>query len=63
VQSNFEAVDQSLQNLHEVKVPKEITSESVIRPAVPAEAPEFVKNVLGKMISGKATACRSAPCP
>ncbi|OGO34205.1 MAG: pyruvate:ferredoxin (flavodoxin) oxidoreductase [Chloroflexi bacterium RBG_16_54_18] len=53
VQSNFEAVDQSLQNLHEVKVPKEITSESVIRPAVPAEAPDFVKNVLGKMISGE----------
>ncbi len=40
---NFEAVDQTLANLHEVKVPAKATSKLTRRPAVPAEAPEFVR--------------------
>ena len=51
VQKNFAAVDQSLANLHEVKVPAKATSKTTRRPAVPAAAPDFVKNVLGPMIS------------
>ena len=47
VQRNFEAVDQTLANLHEVQVPAEVTSKLTRRPSVPEEAPEFVKNVLG----------------
>lgn len=52
VQRNFEAVDQTLENLYEVKVPSQVTSEITRRPPVPKESPEFVQEVLGKMIAG-----------
>src|SRR5271167_1382046 len=52
VRKNFAAVDASLENLHEVKVPNSITSKFELRPAVPANAPEFVRNVEALMISG-----------
>ena len=51
VRKNFEAVDQSVANLHQVSYPTEITSTHGRRPAVPAEAPKFVKEVLGEMIN------------
>jgi pyruvate-ferredoxin/flavodoxin oxidoreductase len=51
VQKNFEAVDQTLENLFEVKVPSQVTSSLQRRPPVPDEAPEFVKKVLGPMIA------------
>jgi len=50
VRKNYEAVDQTLVNLHEVKVPAKVTSKVTRRQAVPNEAPEFVRNVLGKII-------------
>jgi pyruvate-ferredoxin/flavodoxin oxidoreductase len=50
VKKNFEAVDGTLVNLHEVKVPAEITSKITRRLPVPNEAPEFVRNVLGEII-------------
>ncbi len=51
VKANFEAVDQSLSHLFEVKVPDKVTS-TISRPEpVPAEAPEFVKKTLGKIIA------------
>jgi pyruvate-ferredoxin/flavodoxin oxidoreductase len=53
VQSNFQAVDATLENLHEVKAPAQVTSTFSRRPAVPAQAPEFVRDVLGKMILGE----------
>jgi pyruvate-ferredoxin/flavodoxin oxidoreductase len=51
VLKNFEAVDQSLANLHEVKLPEKVTSKFTRRQGVPDEAPDFVKNTLGKIIS------------
>jgi pyruvate-ferredoxin/flavodoxin oxidoreductase len=50
VQKNFAAVDQTLANLHEVKVSAKVSSKVTRRAPVPAEAPDFVKNVLGPMI-------------
>ncbi len=50
VQKNFEAVDQTLANLYEVTVPAQVTSVVNRLPAVPDQAPEFVKNVLGRII-------------
>ncbi|MGZ9234404.1 MAG: pyruvate:ferredoxin (flavodoxin) oxidoreductase [Anaerolineales bacterium] len=50
VKKNFEAVDATIANLHEVKVPAEITSKTTRRLSVPSEAPEFVRNVLGEII-------------
>ncbi len=51
VQRNFQAVDQTLENLFEVKVPAQVTSSQTRRPPVPAEAPQFVQDVLGKIIN------------
>ncbi len=53
VQKNFEAVDSTLANLYEIPVPDKATSEIRMKPPVPDEAPDFVKNVLGKMIMGE----------
>jgi pyruvate-ferredoxin/flavodoxin oxidoreductase len=52
VQKNFEAVDQTLANLFEVKVPSAVTSTIEMPPAVSEKAPDFIKNVLGKIIAG-----------
>ena len=50
INKNFEAVDQTIANLHEVKVPGTVTSTITRRPHVPEKAPAFVKDVLGKII-------------
>jgi pyruvate-ferredoxin/flavodoxin oxidoreductase len=51
VKKNFDAVDSTLANLYEVKVPAGITSKTTRRLPVPQEAPEFVRNVLGQIIA------------
>ncbi|MDW8326698.1 MAG: pyruvate:ferredoxin (flavodoxin) oxidoreductase [Anaerolineales bacterium] len=53
VRKNFEAVDKTLENLHEVAVPAQVTSTIELRPAVPANAPEFVQKVTARMIAGR----------
>lgn len=53
VQRNFAAVDKTLENLHKVQQPKEVTSTEGIHPPVPDEAPQFVREVLGPIIAGK----------
>ncbi len=53
VQKNFEAVDQTLANLYKLDVPAQATSDIRMKPPVPENAPDFVKNVLGKMIMGE----------
>jgi pyruvate-ferredoxin/flavodoxin oxidoreductase len=50
VKKNWAAVDQTLAHLYEIPVPDKATSTVEMRPAVPEEAPEFVKEVLGPMI-------------
>lgn len=52
VQMNLRAVDRTLENLYEVKVPGNIDSQVSLRPPVPDTAPAFVREVLGKMIAG-----------
>jgi pyruvate-ferredoxin/flavodoxin oxidoreductase len=52
VERNFAAVDATLEHLHEVKVPAEVTSLFELRPAVPAHAPEFVQKVTAPMMAG-----------
>jgi pyruvate-ferredoxin/flavodoxin oxidoreductase len=51
VQRNFEAVDHTLMNLFEVKVPEKVSSDFIRRDSVSNGAPEFVKNVLGPMLA------------
>ncbi len=52
VQMNLRAVDQTLEYLYEVKVPSAVTSTIQQEPPVPANAPDFVRNVLGTIIAG-----------
>ncbi len=51
VQKNYEAVDSTLANLFEVEVLAKATSKTTRRAPVPEAAPEFVRSVLGTMIS------------
>ncbi len=52
VNMNLGAVDNTLENLHQVAIPGKSTAEFDLHPPVPAESPEFVRNVLGKIIAG-----------
>jgi pyruvate-ferredoxin/flavodoxin oxidoreductase len=52
VEKNFAAVDQTLANLFEVKVPDQSSSLFDLQPPVPTQAPEFVRGVLGPIIQG-----------
>jgi pyruvate-ferredoxin/flavodoxin oxidoreductase len=53
VQMNNAAVDRALQGIVEVPVPKKVTSAKKMQPAVPGDAPEFVRQVTAKIISGQ----------
>jgi pyruvate-ferredoxin/flavodoxin oxidoreductase len=53
VQKNFAAVDQALDNLHEVPVAQQASSGFDIQPPVPSQAPEFVRNVTSRIIAGQ----------
>ncbi len=52
VQRNFAAVDQSLEHLHEVKVPDVVTATITRPPIVSDDAPDFVKRVTAAMLAG-----------
>ncbi|MHC4471286.1 MAG: pyruvate:ferredoxin (flavodoxin) oxidoreductase [Planctomycetota bacterium] len=53
VKKNFEAVDQTLANLHEVRVPAQATSDVEMPPTVSPEAPEFVRDFTAEIIAGR----------
>ncbi len=53
VQKNFEAIDQTLDNLYEVSIPASVTSNFSMPPIVPDLAPDFVKKVTAVMLAGK----------
>ncbi len=50
VHKNFEAVDNTLANLFEVKVPAQVTSAFGRRKAMADEAPDYVREVLGEIM-------------
>ncbi|MBK7258807.1 MAG: pyruvate:ferredoxin (flavodoxin) oxidoreductase [Ignavibacteriae bacterium] len=52
VQQNYQAVDATIANLHEVKVPATASSTIVMPPVVPNTAPEFIKSVTAQIIAG-----------
>ncbi|HRN25940.1 MAG: pyruvate:ferredoxin (flavodoxin) oxidoreductase [Ignavibacteriaceae bacterium] len=53
VQMNFDAVDQTVANLFEVTVPKNVTSKLQLQPPVSGNAPDFVLDVTAKIIAGE----------
>ncbi len=52
VNMNIEAIDKALAAIEEVSVPTEITSQTHMIAAVPADVPQFIKEVTGTIISG-----------
>jgi pyruvate-ferredoxin/flavodoxin oxidoreductase len=52
VKKNFAAVDHTLEHLHELKYEGLPISDFDLKPPVPEQAPEYVKETLGKMIAG-----------
>jgi pyruvate-ferredoxin/flavodoxin oxidoreductase len=63
VQKNFAAVDQALAHLHEVKVPAKVTATFDMLPAVAPQAPQFVRSVLGTIITGNGDALPVSAMP
>lgn len=53
VAMNIKAVDNTLDNLHEIKVPQTSSSKFEIHSPVSEKAPEFVKDVIGEIIAGR----------
>jgi pyruvate-ferredoxin/flavodoxin oxidoreductase len=53
VAKNFQAVDQTVANLHEVQVPGQATGKLSRPPAVSPQAPEFVRNFTARIIRGE----------
>jgi pyruvate-ferredoxin/flavodoxin oxidoreductase len=64
VAKNLAVVDRTLAELHEVPLPTTGNgSHAHIRPPVPAEAPAFVRDVLGPMIAGRGDAVPVSALP
>ncbi|MEK7434981.1 MAG: pyruvate:ferredoxin (flavodoxin) oxidoreductase [Cyanobacteriota bacterium] len=53
VRRNILAVEKTLENLFEVVIPTESNSEIKLQDYISNTAPDFVKNVLGKILEGK----------
>jgi pyruvate-ferredoxin/flavodoxin oxidoreductase len=53
LEANFRVIDASLEHLHQVETGSEVASVVELRAPVPADAPEFVQCVTGKMIAGQ----------
>ncbi len=62
VAKNIDAVDASLANLYPVPLGTEITGHAIPDP-LPAHAPEFVRNVLGKIVSGNGNNVKVSEMP
>lgn len=56
VQMNLKAVDNTLEHLHQVEIPDQVNGGIDMRPPVPDAAPDFVREVLGKVIAGEGDA-------
>ena len=52
IDMNHHAIDDTLDCLHEITIPETISSQLEMTPPVPADAPDFVQQVTGKIISG-----------
>jgi pyruvate-ferredoxin/flavodoxin oxidoreductase len=63
VAKNIEAIDLALDHVHEVKYPALAESAFRMKSPVPANAPAFVKNVIGEMIAARGEALPVSALP
>ena len=52
VKMNYRAVDLALDNMHKCELPAKADSPLQMRPPVPEDSPEFVRNVIGTILVG-----------
>ncbi len=52
VKMNYAAVDASIENMHELKVPAQVSGANGMPDVVASSAPDFVKNFTAKIIAG-----------
>ena len=50
VKQNYAAVDSALENMYKIEIPELVSSDIPMAPPVPEAAPEYVREVLGKII-------------
>ena len=64
VQMNLDAVDNTLENLHEIDVPVAVTSQTELAAPIAGNAPEFVRDTLGPIIArqGDLLPVSALPC-
>ena len=53
VEANWKAIDETIANLHQVKVPAEAGSTFEMPEPVPAHAPEFVRKITAEIMAGR----------
>jgi pyruvate-ferredoxin/flavodoxin oxidoreductase len=53
VQKNFRAVDMTIDNLFHIDYPNFEVGRKTVEPAINGNAPDFIQNVLGKIIAGE----------
>jgi pyruvate-ferredoxin/flavodoxin oxidoreductase len=53
VEANWQAIDETIANMHKVVVPARVTSTLEMPQQVPASAPEFVRKVIAEIMSGR----------
>lgn len=63
VKKNFEAVDQTLDNLFKIDVPAKASSTIAIPPVVSEKAPDYVRDVLAKIMEGKGDQVKVSEMP
>jgi pyruvate-ferredoxin/flavodoxin oxidoreductase len=63
VRMNLDAVDRTLEHLHEVSVPASDSGGWELAPAIPDGAPGFVRDVLGEIIAGRGDAIPVSAMP
>ena len=63
VAKNIAAIDVALQSVVEVKYPNTVTSKIHMKSPVPADAPKFVKEVIGEMIANRGTELKVSQMP
>ena len=63
LKKNFDAVDQALAHLFEVKIPDRVTAAFDILPPVPPSASDFARNVLAEIVAGRGDALPVSALP
>ena len=63
IDRNFAAVDASIERLHEIPLPQRAEGEVTIPPPVPADAPDYVRNIMGPLMTGQGDQLPSSAFP